>query len=164
MSAYLISADGYATFIIIFKAEFDPLDLSNLLYKYRERFIESESEKLDFTSNSKICNFLVAKMVNANSQNIIDLYGDRCSESEIILTTEQGREFVRSGTPNLRWLKSADINKQLIVKAISWWQYQTCDGEAAELPVYKLLDEAVSKYAVDLVKDMPGDSHIPESA
>lgn len=160
MSAYLISADGYATFETIFRSEFNALDLERLFIKYQSKFAQSEPLDRNLYGVKSISNFLVAKMVNANSQNIHYLYDDRCNENEIIFNTEQAKRFVRSGSPNRAWLKAVEINKQLIVKAIDWWQYQTCDGEI-ESPIYQLLDEAIGQYAVSLVKEMPGNWYIP---
>jgi hypothetical protein len=69
MSAYLISADGYATFGTIFRSEFNALDLERLFIKYQSKFAQSEPLEPSLYGVKSISNFLVAKMVNANSRN-----------------------------------------------------------------------------------------------
>jgi hypothetical protein len=147
MSAYLLCADTYATLVTIFTSEFDALDLDRLFSKYKGDFAQFEPLDPNLYGTTPIVQFLTAKMVNANSLNLHQLYSDRCAANEIILNTEQAKRFVDSGSPNQKWLKVAQSNKQLIIQEIDWWQSHTCDYES-DSPIYRLLDEAISKYAV----------------
>jgi hypothetical protein len=80
---------------------------------------------------------------------------------DVPLSQTEAIEYLQEGLANRKWLRAVENNPQLIVKALNWYLYQTNDLQD-HTPIYRLIEEMNGKYAVQLVKEMPGVWHIPD--
>lgn len=160
MSAYLINPDAYCTLKVLFRTQSKELQVEGLFSKYKPEF-ELDADEIDLSKLNRIIQFIVTQMVIANSQNIYQMY-DR-PDNPIDVPRSQGEvsEYLQEGLDNRKWLRAVENNPQLIVKALNWYLYQTNDRQD-RTPIYRLIEEMNGKYAVQLVKKMPGVWHIPD--
>ncbi len=71
-------------------------------------------------------------------------------------------EYLQEGIANQKWLRIAENYPQLIVKSLNWYLYQTSDRQD-HTPIYRLIEEINGKFAIQLVKEMPGNWQIPDA-
>jgi hypothetical protein len=160
MSAYLISPDAYCTFGMLFRAKSGELQIEELFRKYKLTFVIDVKEK-DLSTINRIVEFMIAQMVMANSQNIYQMYN--CPDNPVDLPFSQvgAKEYIEEGCANQKWLRAAENHPQLIVKTLSWYLYQTRERQS-HTSIYRLIEEINGKFAVELVKEMPGNWNIPD--
>ena len=160
MSAYLISPDAYCTFEMLFRAKSGELQIEELFRKYKLTFAIDVNDK-DLSTINRIIEFTIAQMVMANSQNIHQMYHRPDRPVDVPLSQAEISEYLQEGLVNQKWLRVAENYPQLIVKALNWYLYQTSDRQD-HTPIYRLIEEINGKFAVQLVKEMPGSWHIPD--
>jgi hypothetical protein len=160
MSAYLISPDAYYTFEMLFRTKLKELQIEELFGKYKPEF-DLDANQLDLSELNRIVQFIIAQMVMANSQNIYQMYDRPDNPMDVPLSQTEAIEYLQEGLANRKWLRAVENNPQLIVKALNWYLYQTNDLQD-HTPIYRLIEEMNGKYAVQLVKEMPGVWHIPD--
>jgi hypothetical protein len=161
MSAYLISPDAYATFATLFKNEFDLLRIQIIFDKYQAEFIKAGVLEKCPDKPARLIEFMISQMVATNSQNIHQMYDREDRPMDVPLTDREIKAYLLDGCCNQRWLRAVENNHQLIVKALNWYLYQTNDRQD-HTPIYRLIEEMNGKFAVQLVKKMPGVWHIPD--
>ncbi len=156
---YLISPDAYATFSRVFRYHYFDLVRSALL-KYGSRFIHLNSIEEDRFNHQKISDFLVIYMIIANARNVERISSDPNFIGELPTTDRLAQNYLSSGSCNHRWLEEVETSKQLIVKAFDWYLSQSIDTQS-DSAICQLIEEINGKYAVELVKQMPGSWLIP---
>jgi hypothetical protein len=161
MSAYLISPDAYCTFEMLFRAKSAELKIEELFRKYKYTFVLNTNE-IDLSKINRIIEFMIAQMVMANSQNIYQMYNRPDNPMDVPLSQAEVKEYLQEGLANRKWLRAVENNPQLIVKALSWYLHQTSDRQD-HTPIYRLIEEINGKFAVQLVKEMPGNWQIPNA-
>ena len=160
MSAYLISPDAYCTFKMLFKAKSGELQIEELFRKYKFSFMTDIKEK-DLSKIDRIIDFMIVQMIVANNQNIYQMYNRPDRPVDVPLSQAEISEYLQEGLVNQKWLRAAENHPQLIDKAHNWYLYQTSDRQD-HTPIYRLIEEINGKFAVQLVKEMPGSWHIPD--
>lgn len=160
MCCYLLSANAYATFARLLKYHYFDLDLQYILLKYESKFTDVQLIKENRADLEKVSNFLVVRMIVANARNV-DLIRSDFDFTDRLPTTEQlATDYLSSGFCNHQWLGSVETSKQLIVKAFDWYLSQSIDTQS-DAPICKLIEEVNGKYAIEIVKQMPGACRIP---
>ena len=161
MSAYLISPDAYCTFKMLFKAKSGKLQIEELFRKYKFSFMTDIKEK-DLSKIDRIIDFMIVQMIVANNQNIYQMYNRPDRPVDVPMNQTEIGEYLQEGLANQKWLRAAENHPQLIVKALNWYLYQTSDRQD-HTPIYRLIEEINGKFAVQLVKEMPGNWQIPDT-
>ena len=161
MSAYLISPDAYCTLEILLRTKSGELQIEELFRKYKLSFVIDVNDQ-DLSTINRIVRFMIAQMVMANGQNIHQMYNRSDRPVNVPLSHWEINEYLKEGLVNQKWLRLAESHPQLIVKALNWYLYQTSDRQE-HTSIYRLIEEINGKFAVQLVKEMPGNWEIPDA-
>ncbi|WP_373544872.1 hypothetical protein [Chamaesiphon sp.] len=107
-------------------------------------------------------------MIIANAQNVNRIRSDFNFTDRLPTTKQLAKNYLSSGLCNHRWLGTVETSKQLIVKAFDWYLSQSfAPGRASlintqsDAAICQLIEEINGKYAVELVKQLPGAWRIP---
>jgi hypothetical protein len=160
MSAYLLSPDAYSTFRQLLKYNYFDLNLQYILSKYQSKLINRSLPRNDLFRIEVIANWIVIHMVIANAKNVERMSPDFYRLDRLPININLAEDYFYSGDTNHRWLGEAQINRQLIVKAFDWYLTQVEDTQSQTI-VFQLIEEINGKYAIKIVKQMPGAWRIP---
>ncbi len=56
---------------------------------------------------------------------------------------------------NYRFVIDGNLSRAAVIKALQCWMYQCTEGDCDESPLYKLMDEILKYWALDIVRSTP---------